>query len=70
MKLTEELEAVQQVARDFARRSLMPLEKSVIERESARGLDAGPVIEPDDEARLTAEVRELGLWGIEVPEKL
>ncbi|MBN9607506.1 MAG: acyl-CoA dehydrogenase family protein [Actinomycetales bacterium] len=70
MKLTEELEAVQQVARDFARRSLMPLEKSVIERESARGLDAEPVIEPDVEARLTDEVRELGLWGIEVPEKL
>lgn len=70
MKMTEELEAIQQVARDFTRRSLVPLEKTVIERESARGLGADPVIDPADEARLTAEVRDLGLWGIEVPESL
>ncbi|QOD94830.1 acyl-CoA dehydrogenase family protein [Chryseoglobus sp. 28M-23] len=68
--LTEELEAIQQVARDFTRRSLMPLESSVIQRESTRGLDPIPVIDPADEERLTREVRELGLWGIEVPEEL
>jgi (R)-benzylsuccinyl-CoA dehydrogenase len=68
--LTEELEAIQRVARDFTRRSLIPLEKSVIERESTRGFDPIPVIDPADEERLTREVRELGLWGIEVPEEL
>lgn len=68
--LTEDLEVIQQIARDFTRRSLIPLEKSVIERESTRGFDPIPVIDPADEERLTREVRELGLWGLEVPESL
>jgi alkylation response protein AidB-like acyl-CoA dehydrogenase len=68
--LTDELEAVQEVARGFARRELMPLERSVIETETRRGFDQIPVISPEDEARLTGMVRELGLWGLEVPEEL
>lgn len=68
--LTDELNAVQEVARGFTQRELMPLEKSVIETETRRGFDQIPVIAPDDETRLTGLVRELGLWGLEVPEAL
>lgn len=70
MQLTEELEAIQEVARAFTRRELVPLERSVIETEVRRGYDQIPLITPDDEARLTTAVRELGLWGLEVPEHL
>lgn len=70
MRLDEELEAIQEVARKFTRKELMPLEKSVIEREATRGYEPIPLITPEDEARLSKMVRELGLWGIEVPEHL
>jgi alkylation response protein AidB-like acyl-CoA dehydrogenase len=70
MQLTDELQTVQEVARDFTRRELVPLERSVIEREVARGFDAVPLIDPDQEGRLTDQVRELGLWGLEVSEEL
>lgn len=70
MRLSEELEAVQQIARDFTRRELVPLEESVIRREVERGFQQIPLIDPEKEAHLTAAVRELGLWGLEVPEEL
>lgn len=70
MHLTDELRAVQEVARNFTRRELLPLEKSVIEREVIRGFDQVPLIEPEQEQRLTALVRDLGLWGLEVTEEL
>lgn len=70
MQLTDELSAIQEVARNFTRRELLPLEKSVIEREVTRGFDQVPLIEPGSEARLTSLVRDLGLWGLEVPEEL
>ncbi|TCJ21961.1 acyl-CoA dehydrogenase family protein [Microbacterium sp. PI-1] len=70
MRLSEELEAVQQIARDFTRRELMPLEEAVIRREVERGFQQIPLIDPGKEAHLTAAVRELGLWGLEVPEEL
>lgn len=70
MQLSEELEAIQEVAREFTRRELIPLEQSVIEREIERGFDNTPLISADEEARLTSLVRSSGLWGIEVPETL
>lgn len=70
MQLTDELRAVQEVARNFTRRELLPLEKSVIEREVVRGFDQLPLVEPEQEQRLTGMVRELGLWGLEVTEEL
>ncbi len=70
MQLTDELSAIQEVARNFTRRELLPLEKSVIEREVTRGFDQVPLIEPEAEDRLTTLIRDLGLWGLEVPEEL
>lgn len=70
MRLTDELSAIQEVARNFTRRELLPLETSVIEREVTRGFDQVPLIEPAVEERLTRLIRELGLWGLEVPEEL
>ena len=64
MQLTDELSAIQEVARNFTRRELLPLEKSVIEREVTRGFDQVPLIEPEAEDRLTTLIRDLGLWGL------
>lgn len=70
MQLNEELEAIQEVAREFTRRELIPLEHAVIDREIKRGYDNTPLISPEEEERLTSLVRSTGLWGIEVPEEL
>ncbi|EAR23691.1 Acyl-CoA dehydrogenase-like protein [marine actinobacterium PHSC20C1] len=70
VKLTEELEAVQEIARGFMHRELMPLESSVISTEVTRGFDQVPLIDPVEEKRLTTSVRDLGLWGLEVTEEL
>src|SRR5690554_5768129 len=70
MQLSEELEAIREVAHEFTRRELMPLEQSVIDREITRGYDNTPLVSPDEEKRLTSLVRSAGLWGIEVPEDL
>ena len=48
MQLSEELEAIQEVAREFTRRELIPLEQSVIEREIERGFDSTPLISADE----------------------
>lgn len=66
----ETIDAVREVARNFTRRELMPLEREVIERELTRGLDNTPLIPEEEEARLTQLVRELDLWGLEVPVEL
>ena len=70
MQLSEELEAIKEVAREFTRRELLPLERSVLDREIRRGYDNMPLIEPEEEQRLGSLVRSSGLWGIEVPEEL
>lgn len=69
-ELNEELRVIQEVARNFTRKELVPLEHRVIDREITRGYSASPLIADDEAKRLTGLVREIGLWGLEVPEEL
>ena len=64
-----ELRQVQETARRFAMEELRPLEPVVLRREAERGYGDQPLIPPEDEARLQAKAKALGLWGIDVPEE-
>lgn len=66
--LDHDLRTMRATVARFVRSELMPLEPSVIRREAERGLGDDALIAPDDEARLDAKTREIGLWGLDVPE--
>ncbi|HEX7819794.1 MAG TPA: acyl-CoA dehydrogenase family protein [Sphingobium sp.] len=53
----------------FVADELIPLERLVIEREANRGMGGNPLIPADVEVKLKERSKELGLWGIDVPEK-
>ena len=64
--LPEEHRMVLDLVRKFVERDLMPLEAAVLKREAGGeryGLSA------EEEAKLYATCRELGLWGLDVPEE-
>lgn len=65
--LPEEARSIRDLVARFTRDELVPLEKDVIRREAERGLGDDPLLAPDQEERLAARSRELGLWGIDVP---
>jgi len=67
--LPEEARMIGELAARFVADELIPLERLVIEREAARGMGGDALIPPEVEARLKARSQELGLWGIDVPEK-
>lgn len=68
-ELPEELKMVQRLVRDFVNERLRPLERSILGG-AADLSDAKEYLEPDVEAKLMEEVREMGLWGAAVPEEL
>lgn len=68
-QLPEEYLHIKRMVRKFTENELFPLEKSVIEREASRGFTDAPSITPEQEKVLMAKTKELGLWGIEVPEE-
>lgn len=68
-KLPDEIEMLQKLVRNFVKKELMPLEQLVIENEANRGLDNSPIIPPDIEENLLMKTKELGLWGLDIPEK-
>src|SRR6516162_4950655 len=51
----------------FVREELMPLEKSVLEREAA---GQGVFLTAEERAPLDKQSRELGLWGLDAPEDI
>ncbi|AGL00202.1 acyl-CoA dehydrogenase family protein [Desulfoscipio gibsoniae] len=67
--LPEEYVMLKQMVRKFTEKEMFPLEQTIINREAERGLSDTPVIPPEDEKRLLEKTNELGLWGIDVPEK-
>jgi (R)-benzylsuccinyl-CoA dehydrogenase len=67
--LPEELRMLRETVARFAREELLPLEKDVIRREAERGLTDAPLIDPDVEKELNRKAREIGLYGIDVPEE-
>ena len=64
-ELTDEQRMLQDLVARFVRDELIPLEPGVLARE-ARGEKAGPAEEELE--HLHARCRELGLWGLDVPE--
>jgi (R)-benzylsuccinyl-CoA dehydrogenase len=80
-----ELRAVRDAARKFTQKELIPLEPDVIAGEMTRGMDTEPfhgepgrhyTNDPDGALpyetyeRLVQRARDMGLWGLDVPEEL
>jgi alkylation response protein AidB-like acyl-CoA dehydrogenase len=65
-ELSEEHRMLQELVEKFVERELMPLEKSVLAREASGGRVGLP---EDQENALLAKCKELGLWGLDVPEE-
>src|SRR3990172_3682564 len=67
MGLREEYRMLQELGAKFVDHELMPLEPAVLARE-ANGLPIA--LTEQEEAPLLAKCRELGLWGLDVPEQI
>ena len=65
-ELSEEHRMLQDLVAKFVDRELIPLEKNVLAREMS-GQKAG--LSAEEEERLLATCKELGLWGLDVPEE-
>jgi len=67
--IPEELKMVQSMVRDFVTDQLKPLERIVLGR-AADLSDAQMFLPPDKEQELMGMVKDMGLWGVGVPEEL
>ncbi len=67
--LPDELRMLRDTVARFTREELLPLEKDVIRREAERGLTDAPLIPPEVEKHLNDKAKEIGLYGIDVPEE-
>ena len=65
--ITEEHRMLQDMVAKFVARELMPLEPAVLARESTGGKYG---LTEEEEAPLLAKCKELGLWGLDVPEEM
>jgi len=68
-ELSEELKMIQSLTRDFVNERLKPLERDLLGR-AADLSDGRAYLPADKEAELVKMVREMGLWGVGVPEEL
>ena len=67
VELPEEYRMLQELAAKFVNNELMPLEAAVLARE----MSGQPIaLTEQEEAPLLAKCRELGLWGLDVPEQI
>ena len=67
--ISEDLKMLQTLARDFVKDQLLPLEKEVLGRESDLE-GAKRNLAPEKESELIRTAREIGLWGLSIPENL
>ncbi len=67
--IPEEYMMLKEAMREFVKREMMPLEKTLIERDMSLWTEPGPLIPKEDKERLLAKSKELGFWGLEVEEK-
>jgi len=65
----EELKMIQSAVHDFVSEQLKPLERAVLGR-AADISDAQMYLQADEETALAAMAKEMGLWGIGLPEEL
>jgi acyl-CoA dehydrogenase len=68
-ELPEELKMIQSLTRDFVTDQLKPLERDVLGR-AANLSDARMYLPAETEAKLIKMVRDMGLWGVGIPEEL
>jgi len=68
-EIPEDLKMVQSLVRDFVTNQLKPLERDILGR-AADLSDAKMYLPPEKEHELMEMVKEMGLWGIGVPEEL
>ena len=68
-ELSEELKMIQSLARDFVEGQLKPLERDILGR-AADLSDARAYLPAEKEAELVKMVRDMGLWGVGIPEEL
>ena len=67
--IPEDLKMVQTLVRDFVKDQLLPLEKEVLGRETDLA-GARQTLPPETEEKLVKMVKDMGLWGIGIPEEL
>ncbi|MFA5384609.1 MAG: acyl-CoA dehydrogenase family protein, partial [Eubacteriales bacterium] len=67
--IPDEFVMLKKMVRKFTENEIMPLEMTVIEREAERGFEAKTSIPPEEEKKILAKAKDLGLWGIDVPEE-
>ncbi|MCK4221542.1 MAG: acyl-CoA dehydrogenase family protein [Dehalococcoidia bacterium] len=68
-EIPEELKMVQSMVRDFVTDQLKPLERVVLGR-AADLSDAQMYLPPEKEQELMGMVKDMGLWGVGVPEEM
>ena len=68
-ELPEELKMIQSLTRDFVSEQLKPLERDILGR-AADLSDAHEYLPAETETGLIKMVRDMGLWGIGIPEEL
>ena len=67
--LPESVRMIRDTVRQFTDTELVPQESLVIRREAERGFEDSPLVPPELEEALRAKAKEIGLWGIDVPEE-
>ncbi len=68
-ELSEELKMIQSLAKDFVEGQLKPLEREILGK-AADLSDARAYLSTEKEAELIKQTRDMGLWGLGVPEEL
>ena len=68
-ELPEEIRMIREVVARFVRDELMPHEATVIRRDAERGFTDAPLLPPEVSDALQKRAKEIGLWGIDVPEE-
>lgn len=60
---------IRETVRSFTDKELFPHEQLIIRREAERGFADDPLLPPELDASLRATAKQIGLWGIDVPEE-
>jgi len=68
-EIPDDLHMLRDTVARFVREELIPHEALVLEREASRGYSDEPPLPQQLDDRLQAGAKEIGLWGIDVPEE-
>jgi (R)-benzylsuccinyl-CoA dehydrogenase len=67
--LPDTVRMIRETVRTFTEKELIPHEALIIQREAERGMRDDPLLPAELETGLREKAREIGLWGIDVPEE-